>query len=319
MAFAPRSVPRRGLARATIALAAAGAACAILSATFSRRAEGSWVPASAAQQQSDHLVFCLGSGCSQARTSSIARSAGSEDIPGGAPKADGEALGLQPAVQDGDKRRAGVEPMDKQFGRVAYQDKLYKRLKGKYMPIGPKPWDQHRFTKVSIQVRLKSKQAANTKILNQIVEELRRMTGVHPRIVKAKHNVANYGWRIGYPCGVAVTLEGPRMYDFLHRLNMVILPRVRDFEGLYPSSFDNHGNFWMGFTNQEPFKELDAMIDERVLVHGFDVGLINNVLTQPDGLALMKNFGFPFGDPREPNVIKKKVAFQKMRNEPAKR
>jgi len=265
------------------------------------------------------LLFVTGPQCSgpQARNiGAIARAAGDEKKPGGPPKDDGDS-----ASRPSEKKQK--LPYHKGGARairlVDYKAKLYKRLKGKFVPIGPKPWDKHHFMKVCIQTRLKAKQASNTKIINQVVEELRRISGMHPNVVKARHNVANYGWRKGFPCGVAVTMYGPRMYDFLERLNMVILPRIRDFEGLYPNSFDDNGNFWMGMENQEPFRELDALIDERVIVHGFDVGIINNCMTQPDGLALMKNFGFPFGDPHPTKAPKKKVAFQVMRPDGVKR
>eukprot|EP00929_Paragymnodinium_shiwhaense_P081000 TRINITY_DN4228_c0_g1_i2.p1 TRINITY_DN4228_c0_g1~~TRINITY_DN4228_c0_g1_i2.p1 ORF type:complete len:364 (-),score=86.50 TRINITY_DN4228_c0_g1_i2:285-1289(-) len=194
--------------------------------------------------------------------------------------------------------RRGGETREEMFGRVEMQKQWLRKLKGKFVPYGPKPWDKRQFTKVCIQAHLEAKQAANTKILNQCVEEIRRLSGKHPRVVKAKVNNANFGWRVGAPCGVAVTLRGQLMYDFLARLNTVVLPRVRDFEGLFPNSFDAYGNFWMHFSSQEPFRELDALIDERQLVHGFEVGIVNNALTQPDGLKLMKDFGFPFGDAR---------------------
>merc|ERR1719277_1450980 len=138
--------------------------------------------------------------------------------------------------------------------------------------------------------------------MNQVTEELRRISGKHPYVVLAKQNIAALGWRVGYPCGVAVRLYGPKMYDFLNRLNTLILPRVRDFEGLFPTSVNRDGNFAMRFESQEPFKELDELIDSREVVHGFDVQIINNCMTQPDGLQLMKDFGFPFGDPRPPKV-----------------
>lgn len=211
------------------------------------------------------------------------------------------------------KLRKGEETEEMQFDRVAKRTKWLKSLKGKFVPVGPKPWEKHRFTKVVIQVRLKAKQAANTKIINQVVEELRRVSGMHPRIIKAKHDVANFGWRKGAVCGACVVLFGPKMYDFLERLNTIVLPRIRDFEGLVPNSFDGYGNFWMGFENQDAFRELDELTDTRELVHGFDLGIVNSCETQPDGLALMKAYGFPFGDPRAPKAPKKKRSYVKMR------
>jgi len=268
-------------------------------------------------QHATTVIFVVGPQCDGPEltraASLVTRWAGGEGQPGSKPKADG-SLPTAPA-EPKPKLQRGEETENMQFDRVARKAAIVRRLKGKFVPWGPKPWDPHRFTKVCIQTRLKSKQASNTKIIQQIVEEHRRISGMHPKIVKAKHNVASYGWRVGYPCGVAVSIFGSRMHDFLQRFNTVILPRVRDFEGLFPSSFDNYGNFWMGLPNQEAFKELDSMVDDRVLVHGFDIGILNNCLTQPDGLALMKNFGFPFGDPRAKKAPKKKVAYQVMRGD----
>lgn len=195
------------------------------------------------------------------------------------------------------------EPKDEEAElaeQIAFVERKFKaisKMKPKFMPVGPKPWNKRGFKKVCIQVRLKSKQASNIKITNQVTEELRRISGVHPRIVKARQNVQMFGWRVGYPCGVAVTLQGGMMHNFLTRLNTVVLPRVRDFEGLCPNSLDKYGNFCMGLTNQDVFKELDAMIDTRELTHGFDVNIIMNCMDQTQGMQLMKEFGFPFGDP----------------------
>merc|ERR1711879_542232 len=113
------------------------------------------------------------------------------------------------------------------------------------------------------------------------------------------------------PCGAMVVLRGQLMKDFLTRLNTVVLPRVRDFEGLYPNNVDNYGNFNMFINSQDSFKELDAMIDDRVLSHGFSVNIVNNCFTQPDGLKLMKDFGFPFGDPKPVKPPRKKIIFGK--------
>merc|ERR1719356_2409522 len=104
------------------------------------------------------------------------------------------------------------------------------------------------------------------------------------------------------------------MMDFLTRLNTLVLPRVRDFEGLFPTSVDNYGNFHMTLENQEPFKELDELIDSREVVHGFYIDIVNNCFTQPDGLKLMKDFGFPFGDPRPKRVRVPKDPYAKFKN-----
>lgn len=264
----------------------------------------------------DRLFVCPTSS-SRPLASRVARAAGYEGKPGGKPDlGEGTVVDEEPV---GYKLKKGEETEAMQFDRVGKIAQWLGTLKGKFVPYGPKPWNSPRFTKVNIQVRLKPAQAGNTKIMNQCIEELRRISGMHPRIVKARKNVAAFGWRVGMPCGVAVTMYGDLMMDFLKRLNMIILPRVRDFEGLHPSSITNFGNFWMGIDSQEPFKELDELVDQREIVHGFDVGIHTNCLTQPDGLALMKDFGFPFGDPRPRKGIKIKKSFVKMRVDNKKR
>lgn len=248
------------------------------------------------------VVFVAGPECAagakRAAGSATAMAAGPTTVttPGGEPGTLDVAVAEEELPDD---FRMEDETETMMFDRVERMKSTLRHTKGKFVPYGPKPWDKHQFTKVCIQSRLKVKQAANTKILNQVVEEIRRLSGKHPYVVKAKHNVAAFGWRVGYPCGVAVTLQGRLMGDFLQRLNTIVLPRVRDFEGLYPNSIDKFGNFWMSFLNQEPFRELDALIDDRELVHGFDVGIMNNCLTQPDGVKLMKDYGFPFGEARQ--------------------
>lgn len=192
--------------------------------------------------------------------------------------------------------------INEQDDRKTRKTKWLRSLKGKFVYRGPKPYDPDRFTKVSMSTTLMPKQASNTKIMNQVIEELRRISGKHPVVVKAKVNNAKTGLRKGDACGAKVSLEGQLMHDFLARLNTIILPRVRDFEGLFPNSFDNNGNYWFSVPTQEAFKELDELVDSREIVHGFQIGILNNCFTQPDALKLMKDFGFPFGDPRPARV-----------------
>lgn len=299
----------RGFARAAAMIAAAPLVATALFSSASRLFALSGPPAPlAASAAAETMVFvtlpdgCLGISRGPATSSRVTRAAG-PDAPGSAPVLEGEA----PPIDEGEaprRLRPGEETNEMQSDRVAKRSKWLKSLKGKFVPKGPKPWDKHQFLKVCIVSRLKSKQAANTKILNQVVEEVRRISGKHPEIANSKINNNELGWRKGYPCGVHVILKGRLMHDFLRRLNTLILPRVRDFEGLYPTSVDNWGNFWMGFENQEPFKELDELVDSRELVHGFDVGLINNCMTHEDGVKLMKEFGFPFGAPRPRKEVK---------------
>eukprot|EP00434_Breviolum_minutum_P009238 symbB.v1.2.008141.t1/scaffold509.1/size193965/11 len=203
--------------------------------------------------------------------------------------------------------------LDQQSNRKETKSKWLRKLKGKFVYRGPKPYDPDRFTKVSMSIKLQPKQASNTKIMNQVIEELRRISGKHPVVCKAKVDNAKTKLRKGDVCGAKVSLEGQLMHDFLARLNTIILPRVRDFEGLYPNSFDNNGNFWFSVPSQEAFRELDELVDQREIVHGFQIGILNNCFTQPDALKLMKEFGFPFGEPRPKRVRVSRDPYAKFR------
>jgi len=292
-----RKVPRGLLAAA---LAPIGVAPLVL-AMFGGWTVPSHGPPSTLAEPTLFIIVQPSSGMVTRQTSSnhmskVVRRAGSAmDQPGGQPKGpDGTPVfdaSSEPRFVDD-----GTWTYEAQVDQIQKFKAQMKGRKGKFIPYGSKPWDPPRFKKVTIQARLAPDQASNTKIINQVVEEIRRISGAHPKIITAKTSVAAYNLREGAKCGVAVSITRQAMRDFLARLNTIILPRVRDFEGLWPNSFDNHGNYWLGFQNQEPFKELDEMIDQRELIHGFDVGIINNCFTQPDALKLMKDYGFPFND-----------------------
>jgi len=222
------------------------------------------------------------------RPNSIVRQAGGDETPGGEP------VGVMEAPEI-PKTDAGKKKVS-----TSWVERTEKRLRGrpgKYMPVGAKPWHRPRFKKITVSVKLDTKQAANKKIMNQVLEELRAITGVVPEIVKATKNIAEINQRTGDPVGAKAEMETFLMVDFLNRLNTIVLPRVRDFEGLDPTSFRRHGSRYMfSLPNQEPLKELDALIDDRELVHSFDIEIASNVFTYQAGMKLMKDFGFPFDD-----------------------
>lgn len=232
-----------------------------------------------------------GSAIRGSKATNIARQAGADENPGRAPLGIDEA----PPPPPGGELYAW-EGEDASSDRVQLQTQWLKSLKGKYRPYGHKPWHAHKFTKLFVWVELEPKQGANTKLVNQVTDELRAITAVVPRTMTSRTNDATLGWRQGAVNGVRAEVTGLGLYDFLNRLNTIVLPRIRDFEGLSPRDFDHHGNFRMEVPNQEPFKELDELIDERELVHPFLIGIGNNCFTQRDGLKLMKDYGFPFRD-----------------------
>ena len=123
-------------------------------------------------------------------------------------------------------------------------------------------------------------------------EELAAITGQKPVVTRAKKSIANFKLREGMPIGAKVTLRRDRMYEFLDRLVMVALPRVRDFRGLSPKSFDGRGNYAMGLKEQIVFPEIDY--DKVDAIRGMDVVICTTARTDEEARLLLKGFDFPF-------------------------
>lgn len=132
----------------------------------------------------------------------------------------------------------------------------------------------------------------DTKILNEAVENLTIITGQRPTVIKAKKSVAAFKLRQGKPIGCKVTLRGVRMYEFLDRLINFTIPRIRDFRGLNPESFDAHGNYTFGVSEQTIFPEISYDKVKHTL--GMDITLRVNVQKRSDSRELLKCFGVPF-------------------------
>ncbi len=132
----------------------------------------------------------------------------------------------------------------------------------------------------------------NIKILDHAVEELTVITGQKPVITRAKRSIAQFKLRAGMPIGCMVTLRKDRMYEFFNRLVNVALPRVRDFRGISPKSFDGRGNFAMGVKEQIIFPEVDYDTIDKI--KGFNVVVTTTANTDEEGLALLKLLGMPF-------------------------
>jgi len=132
----------------------------------------------------------------------------------------------------------------------------------------------------------------DTKKFTGAVEELGLITGQKPVITKAKKSISNFKLREGQRIGAKVTLRGARMYLFLDKLISVALPRVRDFGGLNPKSFDQFGNYAMGIKEQLVFPEINY--DKVEKVRGFDIAVVTTAATKEDSLELLKLMGFPF-------------------------
>ena len=132
----------------------------------------------------------------------------------------------------------------------------------------------------------------NSKVVDAIVSDLAQITGQKPIICHAKKSVANFKLREGMPIGVKVTLRGERMYEFLDRFFNLALPRVRDFRGINPNSFDGRGNYAMGIKEQLIFTEIDY--DKIDKVRGMDIIMVTTANTDDEARELLKLMGAPF-------------------------
>ncbi|MGH3023120.1 MAG: 50S ribosomal protein L5 [Gaiellaceae bacterium] len=134
----------------------------------------------------------------------------------------------------------------------------------------------------------------NARALDKAVEELTTITGQRARITRAKKSIAGFKIREGMPIGAKATLRGVRMYEFLDRLVSIALPRIRDFRGLAPASFDGRGNYSIGVREQIIFPEINY--DDVETVRGLDVVITTSARTDEEGLALLRGLGLPFRD-----------------------
>ena len=133
---------------------------------------------------------------------------------------------------------------------------------------------------------------SNSKLLDAAASDLKAITGQQPIVTKAKKAVANFKVRQGQGIGCKVTLRGDNMYNFLDKLISITLPRVRDFRGISPKSFDGRGNYTLGLTEQLIFSEIDY--DKVVKVRGMDIVFVTTAHTNEEALDLLKGFGMPF-------------------------
>ena len=129
-------------------------------------------------------------------------------------------------------------------------------------------------------------------LLEGAVKDLTRISGQKPIITRARKSIANFKLREENPIGTKVTLRGARMWEFLDRLISLAIPRVRDFRGLNPRSFDGHGNYTFGVSDQLIFPEVDY--DSIDAPRGMDITIVTTAKTNAEGKALLDAFGFPF-------------------------
>ena len=134
--------------------------------------------------------------------------------------------------------------------------------------------------------------AKDQKLLDSIIAELSVISGQKPLMNRARHSISNFQLREGMPIGASVTLRGKKMWFFLDRLISTVIPRVRDFRGLKTRSFDGRGNYTMGVKEQIIFPEINY---EKVRkIHGMDITVVTSTDKDDEGLALLRELGFPF-------------------------
>lgn len=136
--------------------------------------------------------------------------------------------------------------------------------------------------------------AADHKLLDAAMADMRTITGQQPCVTRAKKSIAGFHLREGQPIGCKVTLRGDRMWEFLDRLLATALPRVRDFRGISPTSFDGRGNYTLGINEQLIFPEIDY--DKIDRTRGMDITFVTTADNNEDSFALLSAFGFPFKD-----------------------
>ena len=148
-----------------------------------------------------------------------------------------------------------------------------------------------RLEKVSVNIGM-GEARENPKSLDAAVNDLKQITGQKPIITKAKKSVANFKLRVGMPIGVKVTLRGERMYHFLDKLFNIALPRVRDFRGISPKSFDGRGNFSLGVKEQLIFPEINY--DKIDRLRGMDITIVTTSKNDEEARELLRLLGMPF-------------------------
>ncbi len=134
----------------------------------------------------------------------------------------------------------------------------------------------------------------NPRMLETAVEELSTIAGQRAVPTQARKAISTWRLREGYKIGCRVTLRGRKMYEFFDRLVSIAIPRIRDFRGMSPKSFDGRGNYTMGVSEQTAFPEIDA--DKTEFVQGMDITFVTSARSDEEAKALLKDLGFPFRD-----------------------
>jgi len=173
--------------------------------------------------------------------------------------------------------------------KLRYNDELRDQVKE---AIGvPNVMEVPRLTKIVVNMGV-GDAVAQASLLEGAVRDLGTITGQKPLVTRAKKSIAGFKLREGNAIGAKVTLRGDRMWEFLDRLIAIAIPRIRDFRGLNPKSFDGNGNYTFGLTEQLVFPEIDY--DSVDQPRGMDITIVTTARTNAEGKALLDAMGFPF-------------------------
>ena len=148
-----------------------------------------------------------------------------------------------------------------------------------------------RLSKIVVNIGL-GEAITNPKAMESAEKDLTAIAGQHPVITRAKRPIAAFKLRVGEPIGIMVTLRGQRMYDFFDKLVNIVLPRIRDFQGISPDSFDGQGNYALGMREQVVFPEIDY--DKIEKLRGLEIVIVTTAATDEEGRELLRSLGMPF-------------------------
>ncbi len=170
-----------------------------------------------------------------------------------------------------------------------YKEKIVPELKEKfgYKSVMEVP----KITKITLNMGV-GEAVADKKVMQAALSDLEKISGQKPIVTLARKSIAGFKIRDDMPIGCKVTLRKERMYEFLDRLISISIPRIRDFRGMSPKSFDGRGNYSMGVKEQIIFPEIDY--DKIDTIRGLDISITTTAKTNEEGLALLKLFKFPF-------------------------
>lgn len=172
-----------------------------------------------------------------------------------------------------------------------YLDEVVEQLTSEFNYANP--MQVPTLTKISVNIGL-GEALENANAIESATNDLMAITGQRPIVRRAKQAISNFKLREGNPIGLALTLRGERMWDFYYRLVNIALPRVRDFRGVSPNSFDGRGNFSLGITEQLIFPEVNFDTIDRV--RGLQINIVTSALSDEEGKRLLELMGMPFAE-----------------------